>query len=93
MQQDWSEAQQQLLAAVHADPTSPEAHNTLGGVYFERGELDEARDQFKASLRLKSNFPEAHYRLGLVYQKQGKAAEAAQEFRAAQNASQGVTAH
>ena len=36
-------AQQHMLLALRADPSSAEAHNTLGGIYLQRGELEPAR--------------------------------------------------
>ena len=86
MEKNWNEAQQRMLAALHTDPGSAEAHNTLGGIYLQRGELEPARHQFEEAIRLQTNFAAAHYYLGLVFQKQGKSEEAEREFRAAKEA-------
>jgi Tfp pilus assembly protein PilF len=59
------------------------AHNTLGGIYLQGGELERARHQFEEAIRLQTKFAQAHYNLGLVLQKQGKSEEAAREFQAA----------
>ena len=86
MGQNWAEAQQQMLAALHADPNSAEAHNTLGGIYLQRGELAPAQHQFEEAIRLQAKLASAHYNLALVFQKQGKKEDAVREFRAAQEA-------
>jgi Tfp pilus assembly protein PilF len=86
MEQKWSEAEQRMLAALRADPGSAEAHNTLGSIYLQGGDLEKARRQFEEAIRLQPKLASAHYNLGLVLQQQGKTEAAAQEFRAAQEA-------
>ena len=75
-----------MLSALRADPGSAEAHDTLGGIYLQRGELERARRQFQETIRLQPKLASAHYKLALVFEKQGKTDAAAQEFRAAQEA-------
>jgi Tfp pilus assembly protein PilF len=87
MDKNWGEAEQHLLAALHADPGSAEAHNTLGMIYLQRAELDPARRQFEETVKLQPGMGSAHYNLALIYQKQGKTDAAEREFRAAKDAS------
>jgi Flp pilus assembly protein TadD len=79
-----------MQSALRADPGSAEAHNTLGMIYLQRGELEPARRQFEETIRLQPKLASAHYNLGLVYQQQGKTDAAAQEFRAAKEAEGGA---
>jgi len=60
-------------------PDSPNAADTLGWVFYQKGAYQSAIDLFQESLRLvaKSNQaenPTVHYHLGLAYQKAGNAA-------------------
>jgi len=83
MEGNWSEAQQRMLSALHTDPRSAEARDTLGKIYFQRGELEQARQQFEEAIRLQPKLPAAHYDLAMVFQKLGKMDEAAKELRVA----------
>lgn len=47
LMQDWGEAQQQSLSALHTDPGSAEVHNTLGSIYLRRGRLELARGELE----------------------------------------------
>ena len=86
MEKNWGEAERRMSLALEADPNSAEAHDTLGGIYLERGDLQRARLQFEKAVQLQPQSGPAHYHLGLVLQQQGKTAEAEREFRAAQQA-------
>ena len=72
-------------AARRRMPDSPDAADTLGWVYYNKGIYDSSIDLFQEALRLgaKSKRPEdadIHYHLGLAYQKFGKPGLARREF-------------
>jgi Tfp pilus assembly protein PilF len=49
------------LAALKTDPSSPEAHNTLGGIYLRQGKSQSAPNQFEEAIRLNPDFAAAHF--------------------------------
>jgi tetratricopeptide (TPR) repeat protein len=66
-------------------PDSPNAADTLGWVYYQKGAYKSAIDLFQEALRLaeKNKAPESaavHYHLGLAYQKTGQSALARQHL-------------
>jgi tetratricopeptide (TPR) repeat protein len=63
--------------------TGPEVLDTLGWVYFQRGELEEARSAFEKSLALNPDYATARYHLGLTQAKQGDRQAALDSLRAA----------
>jgi len=69
-------------------PDSPNAADTLGWAYYQKGIYQSAINQFQEALRLgeKRGDPEdadLHYHLGLAYQKDNKAALARQQLEKA----------
>jgi cellulose synthase operon protein C len=72
-------------AARRGMPDSPDAADTLGWVYYQKGIYDSAADLFQEALKLSAKAkrledPGMHYHLGLAYQETGKAALARREF-------------
>ncbi len=59
------------------------AHNNLGGILLERGELEAARARFEEAVRLEPRYPEAQNNLGIVLERQGRRDEAVARYRAA----------
>jgi tetratricopeptide (TPR) repeat protein len=51
------------------------AHNNLGFIFLQRGELDEAISHFQTALKIRANNPQIHYNLGtaLVHNNLGNA--------------------
>jgi tetratricopeptide (TPR) repeat protein len=69
-------------------PDSPQAADTLGWAFYQKGIYQSAINQFQEALRLgaKNGAPEdadLHYHLGLAYQKDNKAALARQQLEKA----------
>ena len=69
-------------------PESPNAADTLGWAYYQKGIYQSAIDQFQESLKLieKHSFPDdsaVHYHLGLAYQKANQTALARQQLEKA----------
>jgi Flp pilus assembly protein TadD len=59
------------------------AHNTVGLIYLERGNLAGASSHFRAALKFSPQFPQALNNLGVVWERSGKAEEAKQQYRKA----------
>jgi tetratricopeptide (TPR) repeat protein len=49
---------------IAKDPNSWIAHNNLGVVQFQKGDVDDAIKKYERALQLHPNYPEAHYNLG-----------------------------
>ncbi len=82
MQENWTEAQREVLSALRTDSDSAEAHNMLGSIYLRRGELDPAQAELKLAIHLQPNFVSAHYNLALVLQGKGQKEGAVEELKA-----------
>jgi tetratricopeptide (TPR) repeat protein len=70
-------------AALAANPDSWLAHNNLGSVLLERGQLDEAMGHFQRALEFQPGYSTAHYNLGGVLRQKGQLDEAMAHFRKA----------
>lgn len=76
-------AESEAKQALTIDPDSAEAHNILGLIYKEQGQLDKAAENFKEAIRLDAKMSEAHAGMGLVNLQQGQDAEAQTNFKTA----------
>lgn len=65
------------------NPTSWLAHNNLGVVLKEKGEIIEAMRHYREAIRLEPHFAQAHYNLGIVQFKNGQRDEAMAQFQEA----------
>jgi Flp pilus assembly protein TadD len=70
-------------AAVAAAPTNPAAHNGLGVVLHDRGDLAGAEAAYREVLRLDPKYAPAHSNLGTVLHNRGDLAGAEAAYRAA----------
>jgi protein O-GlcNAc transferase len=77
------EAQQQIDAAVKADPKSPEARNFKGTLLERKGNHNEALIEFLAAIRLRPDFELAHLNAGLILASKGDRVAAEQHLRQA----------
>ena len=68
---------------VDRNPDCWLAHNNLGAVLFERGEVEEAIDHYKRAIELKPDYDLAHNNLGLVLAERGQFSDAIAEYRKA----------
>jgi hypothetical protein len=69
--------------ALRLRPDYAEAHNNLGNVLQQQGELDEAVACHREAIRLKPNYAEAYNNLGVVLQRLGRLEHAILEGRRA----------
>ena len=62
--------------AVERFPNDPNIADTLGWIYYQRGEYERAYGQFQKLLDQKADNPIFNYHLGMVLYKQGRRQEA-----------------
>jgi tetratricopeptide (TPR) repeat protein len=65
---------------LRKNPSAWMAHNNLGGVLADEGDLDGAIRHYYGALELKPDHEMAHYNLGIVLAKQGKLDEAVAHY-------------
>lgn len=69
--------------ALEADPRMAAAHNNLGALVLENGELYQAAWSFQRAIELDESLPDPHNNLGLTLSAAGRLEEAIGEFEAA----------
>ena len=65
------------------NPSSAEAHNGLGDLYYKTGRIPEATEAYSRSLTVNPDNPYVHYNLAVLYVRNGRIAEATGELKAA----------
>ena len=70
-----------LVRSVAANPTSFKAHNALGTVLAQLGDLPAAREHLEKAIALGDNQPEVEYDLAKVLQRLGEPAQARETLR------------
>lgn len=81
LQMQGKDALPALHNAAKLSPNDAEAHNNLGVVLQERGQLDGAVASYRSALRIASDFAEAHYNLGNVLSELGRLEGAVASYR------------
>ena len=76
------------LKAAELAEKSGDIIDTLGWVYFKRGDYSEALEKLKSAAQLKPNSPSIRYHLGMAYFKSGDSQNALNEFKNALRISQ-----
>jgi tetratricopeptide (TPR) repeat protein len=79
----YSDLQTLWVDTLNKNPTAWLAHNNLGIIYREQGNLDEAANQYHESLRYNPTYAEAHNNLGVVLKRQGKIDQAVMQYELA----------
>lgn len=82
-EQDWTEAERLLKAALEADVTFGPAHNNLGTAYYHTGRLYLAAWEFQYAAKLMPSRPEPKNNLGLALEAAGKLDDAVEAYDAA----------
>ena len=75
------EAAEHARLAIEQRPILPEPHNTLGRIYWERGELDQAAAEFREALTYDAGLMAAHENLAKLLMALQKWDEAQEEVR------------
>jgi tetratricopeptide (TPR) repeat protein len=76
----WQDAIRLYTQAISLAPTNADAHNNLGTVYEEVGQLTEAEQAYRQAIALKPNNAMAYSNLGALYEEQQRLPEAVQAF-------------
>jgi protein O-mannosyl-transferase len=79
----WRDSETLWRHALVVAPDNYYAHNALGALLNERGQIDEAVPHFTEAVGLQPSFPDAHNNLGLTLERRGRLEEAAAQYRAA----------
>ena len=79
----WKDSETLFRHAVEVTENNYVAHDNLGTVLGQRGQMDEAIRQFQEAVRLKPDHANAHCNLGIAFQKTGQTDEAIRQFQEA----------
>ncbi len=79
----YADAETLWRRTLENNPGSTLAHNNLGNLLLERGEVDNAIAHFRAALAIRPDFAESHSNLGNALARTGHVSEAIEEYRAA----------
>jgi tetratricopeptide (TPR) repeat protein len=71
----YADAETLWRTTLARNPAAGLAHNGLGAILLERGELDEALAEFQKSLEVQTNNPEALNNMGAIYLRKGRLSE------------------
>lgn len=82
---DWRSHASIWRVTVKTSPLSPRAHNNMGDVYSQEGNLEKAAQEFMKAIELKPNYADAQHNLAYTYQKMGKIEEATINYKRALN--------
>lgn len=77
-----TEAIEQLTRVIDTEPR-PEAHYTLGVIYWQQGDATRAATALRAAIAARPGFADAHYTLGAVLHGEGELPAAADALRRA----------
>ena len=80
---DPDRAEQLLREALTCDLYHGPAHNNLGVIFLERGELFEAANEFEWARKLLPGHPDPRLNLGLTLERAGRDLQAIERYRAA----------
>ncbi len=81
--EDPDEAERLLRKALSCDLHHGPAHNNLGVVYLQRGQLYEAAAEFEWARKLMPGHPDPRINLGIALEQAGRVGEAIDAYRAA----------
>ncbi len=79
----FQKALQEYQKVLKLNPSNNQAHNNLGLVYKDMGDLDRAATEYMQLIAIEPNNAKAYHNLGTIYYLQGRFSEAVQEFRKA----------
>jgi tetratricopeptide (TPR) repeat protein len=65
------------------NPHSWAAHNNLGNVFIQKGQVDDAVVQYQKTLQINPNYPEAHNNLGVALSRKGRVDDAVAQYQKA----------
>jgi len=80
---NWQDSETLFRHAIKVTENNYVAHDNLGTVLGQKGQMDEAIREFQEAVRLKPNHANAHCNLGIALDKKGRTDEAIRQFREA----------
>ncbi len=78
----WRNSEALWARALTFNPQNPAAHNNLGLVLGDRGQVDQAIAHWRKALEAQPDYTESHYNLGLWLSRRGQIDEAIAHYRA-----------
>jgi protein O-mannosyl-transferase len=78
--EDWKTPEIFWRKTVAVSPDSISAHNGLGTIYSQEGNVKRALQEFNTAIQINPNFAEAYSNRGLIYSRQGDFNQALQDF-------------
>jgi hypothetical protein len=81
--EDWKTPERLWRQTLLVSPFSHRAHNNMGDVYGQEGNIQGAIREFKKAIELKPDYAEAHHNLGNTYYAQGNILEATKYYEQA----------
>lgn len=82
---DWKDEKRLWKATLSAAPYSPWAHNSMGSVYLQEGNINKAIDEFNLALKINPDLAEAYNNRGRAYQDSGDINQAILDYTRAIN--------
>ena len=82
-QRRFQEAEAGFRQALRLNPHLAEAHNNLGNVLKDQGQLAAALEEYQEAIRLRPDYAEAHHNLGVALTDQGQLAAALEQYQEA----------
>ena len=81
--EDWKRPERFWRETALVSFLSPRAHNNMGDIYYQEGNIGGAIREFKKAIELKSNYADAYYNLANVYHRIGNLQEAIKFYQSA----------
>ncbi|MDP2941545.1 MAG: tetratricopeptide repeat protein [Candidatus Omnitrophota bacterium] len=89
--EDWKTQGRFWRQTLKVSPQSPKAHNNMGDVYYQEGDIDSAIREFKKAIEIRPDFADAYFNLGNIYYYiKGDAREAVRNLQLAINYNPGL---
>lgn len=81
--EDWKTPERFWRETVKVSYNSPRAHNNMGDIYSQEGNLEAAIREFKRAVELKSNYADGYHNLATTYYRKSDVQEAIKFFQQA----------
>lgn len=79
--ENFQDAKQEYERAIELDGTNADAHNRLGGIHAQSGQMGQAREHFEMAYRIDNNYLEPLINLSVLHNKMGEQAAAVNYYR------------
>jgi tetratricopeptide (TPR) repeat protein len=79
----WQNGQILWSRALACTSRNSVAHNNIGYVLYQKGDIEDAINQYNQALEINPNYAQAHFNLGVVFLKRGEVDDAIAEYNQA----------